>query len=247
MRVRTLQDFITKATEVHESRYTYNNFVYKASRIKSFITCPDHGDFEQDAFNHLQGKGCSLCAREKTRQASIKGKDFYLNKARLVHGEAYDYSKVESYKVKDHVTIICLTHGPFRQTWDKHIHDKHGCPGCGNVKKVRNRKDLFGYTKQDFILAAERNGRAILYIIRCYNEHESFYKIGITTQKTVKRRFHSKAGMPYQYEIIQTIKGTGEEVWNLEKMYHKKLKQSKYTPIIPFSGSSTECFTTLPY
>lgn len=243
MRVTNKETFEQRASEVHNNKYTYDKFDYKSSREKSTITCSEHGDFEQDAFNHLQGTGCQQCARQKIIKASTKGKEYFLAKAIQVHGTKYDYSKVALFGTKDKVSIICPEHSLFTQTWDKHVNEGNGCPECAKVNRVKNRKNPFGYTKQDFILAAKRNSRAILYIIKCYNEHESFYKIGITTQKTVKRRFHAKKSMPYQFEVIETIKGSGEEIWNLEKKYHRDLKSFHYKPQIEFCGSSRECFS----
>jgi hypothetical protein len=40
-------------------------------------------------------------------------KEEFIEKAKRVHGNKYDYSKVELTKVKDKVTIICPEHGEF--------------------------------------------------------------------------------------------------------------------------------------
>ena len=52
--------------------------------------------------------------------------------------------------------------------------------------------------------------------------------------------------MPYNYEILQEIPGTGEEVWNLEQKLHKQFKQFKYMPEIKFHGRQ-ECFQITIY
>lgn len=58
----------------------------------------------------------------------------FINKAKAVHGERYDYSKVVYTRTKDKVTIICPVHGPFQQTPGNHLNGK-GCPKCyGNIK-----------------------------------------------------------------------------------------------------------------
>ena len=57
-------------------------------------------------------------------------------KARNVHGEKYDYSKVHYETVKSKVIIICSEHGEFLQALDSHINQKHGCPSCGITKKM---------------------------------------------------------------------------------------------------------------
>ena len=55
----------------------------------------------------------------------------FIKMAREVHGEKYDYSKVD-YKNKDtEVCIICPIHGEFWQRPHNHVTGKQGCPECG--------------------------------------------------------------------------------------------------------------------
>jgi hypothetical protein len=58
----TTEEFIKKASDKHEDFYSYNNSNYVNSRTKLTITCPIHGDFEQQAGGHLEGYGCQKCA-----------------------------------------------------------------------------------------------------------------------------------------------------------------------------------------
>jgi hypothetical protein len=58
----TTEVFIEKATNKHEGFYSYKKSNYINSRTKLIITCPIHGDFEQQAGGHLEGYGCQKCA-----------------------------------------------------------------------------------------------------------------------------------------------------------------------------------------
>jgi len=58
-------DFIEKAKKVHGDKYTYDNVDYKGSDKLVDITCPKHGDFSQQAYNHLRGGGCPRCSESK--------------------------------------------------------------------------------------------------------------------------------------------------------------------------------------
>lgn len=58
----TTEDFIKKAICKHEGFYFYDKSNYVNSRTKLTITCPIHGDFEQQAGSHLEGYGCQKCA-----------------------------------------------------------------------------------------------------------------------------------------------------------------------------------------
>lgn len=78
-----------------------------------------------------------------------------------------------------------------------------------------------------------------LYIIRLYNENESFIKIGRSFNP--KMRFSSIHRF-YKIEVIRIIKGSHLEVVELEGNLHKKLMEFHYTPDISFKGSVFECF-----
>lgn len=59
------QEFIKKANDKHEGFYSYKKSNYINSRSKVIITCPIHGDFEQQAGSHLEGYGCQKCSNKK--------------------------------------------------------------------------------------------------------------------------------------------------------------------------------------
>lgn len=64
----TTKSFINKAIKIHNNRYTYSKTRYTNSTTKTIITCKEHGDFEQVADKHLQGKGCRKCGNTKTSE-----------------------------------------------------------------------------------------------------------------------------------------------------------------------------------
>lgn len=76
-------------------------------------------------------------------------------------------------------------------------------------------------------------------VVRCFNENEEFYKIGITG-RTIRQRFSGKT-LPYKYEIIQEIKDVPEIIYNLENDLTKLYRDFKYKPKISFKGE-TECY-----
>ena len=125
-RVRTQEDFIAKANEIHGNYYDYSQTQYVKSSEKVKIICPIHGVFEQTPNKHLAGQGCKQCGRDRTKI----GFDEFVARARAVHGDKYDYSKVV-YRRKDvDVCIVCPEHGEFMQSPHSHIILKHQCPKC---------------------------------------------------------------------------------------------------------------------
>ena len=99
-----------------------------------------------------------------------------------------------------------------------------------------------GYKRNRFIEACKRNndGKGILYLIKCWDKNEMFYKIGITS-RSVAQRYAGKWDMPYNYEIIWTIEGDPGKIWGMEKRIIKETKRIRYQPNTRFDGI-TECF-----
>ena len=56
----------------------------------------------------------------------------FIEKAKAVHGDKYDYSKVEYVNSHTKVCIICPEHGEFWQTPSAHIYGESGCRMCSN-------------------------------------------------------------------------------------------------------------------
>ena len=82
-------------------------------------------------------------------------KEEFIEKARKIHGNKYDYSKVEYINNKTKVCISCPEHGEFWQTPDHHLRGC-GCKLCGyknSKEKQRKTKEIFLSTP--FILLSE--------------------------------------------------------------------------------------------
>lgn len=60
-------------------------------------------------------------------------KESFIAKAREIHGDRYDYSKVEYKRCDEKVCIICPEHGEFWQTPSCHFNSVVGCPECGKI------------------------------------------------------------------------------------------------------------------
>lgn len=124
--------FIARARELHGDKYDYSKVKYEGSLSKIIIICPTHGEFEQTANNHLQGKGCQRCSVDRQRGT----KENFISRAQEIHSSFYDYSSVNYKSTGTKVDIICPIHGVFNQTPDNHLRGQ-GCPSCsGNKKKT---------------------------------------------------------------------------------------------------------------
>lgn len=57
----TTEEFIKKAKKVHGDKYDYSNAKYYRNNKKVCIICPEHGEFLQMPYSHLNGRGCPQC------------------------------------------------------------------------------------------------------------------------------------------------------------------------------------------
>lgn len=232
--LKTTEEFIEDAIKIHGDKFIYDKTIYTKHSEKLLIKCKVHNEyFPQTASNHLRGCGCPRCAKEKRKQTNSKTTEYFIEKADEVHNNLFDYSKVDYTRCKDKVEIICKVHGSFLQTPHSHLKGQ-GCKKCQSYIRP-------GYSRTRYI--EHSDGRiCTFYTIRCFNENEEFYKIGIT-MATTESRYNSTKNMPYEFEVISEVKGSAGFIWDLELAEKRKLKSLHYTPKIYFGGSKTECFT----
>lgn len=59
--LKTNEEFVSDARKIHGDTYCYKNTEYNGKKNKVTIKCKIHGDFSQNAGNHLRGVGCPKC------------------------------------------------------------------------------------------------------------------------------------------------------------------------------------------
>lgn len=126
---KTKESFIDLANKVHNSFYSYDKFIYTNAHTKGIITCPIHGDFEQNPTNHLNGNGCPKCHQEKLKHIFSLSTDEFIKKASTAHNNFYSYENTKYINQTEKVRITCPIHGVFEQLPHNHLQGK-GCPQC---------------------------------------------------------------------------------------------------------------------
>ena len=159
----TTEKFVEKAKKKYGDKYDYSKVEYNGYNVKVCIICQEHGEFWQTPDRFLQGRGCPRCGLELMKKSLTKTSDEWIEEARKIHGDKYDYSKVEYKNAHTKVCIICPKHGEFWQTATKHITcKKSGCPICAREKQtltteefIRRAKQIHGnkydYTKTKYV------------------------------------------------------------------------------------------------
>lgn len=236
----TTEKFIEKATIKHGDRYDYDGIDNPKTVDKVSIICKEHGVFTQEVNAHInKGQGCPECGKHLYKN-NVKKKyntEWFIGKSREVHADRYDYSLVEYDKNTTPVSIICKTHGEFKQEPRSHI------AGNGCIKCARDNNNYWSYS--GWTKAGEQSqyfDGFKVYVVRCYSETEEFYKIGKTYNK-IWLRF-SRGQLPYEYEVLKVFEGSGLHICQLEEKLLKMNYEYKYKPELEFAGSQ-ECFRSL--
>ena len=135
----TTEEFIKKSKTIHCNKYDYSLVKYEGIYKKVKIICHIHGIFDQIAKSHLKGYECKKCGHLKTNMKHTLNNEQFIEKARIIHGDRYDYSLVKYMSAKIKVKIICPIHGVFEQTPTNHTHKTNpaGCSVCKSSKGER--------------------------------------------------------------------------------------------------------------
>ena len=78
---------------------------------------------------------CPICGKEAGVKKQTGNTEEFIKRARITHGDKYDYSKVKYINAKTPVLIICPVHGEFLQTPDAHLRGQ-GCPRCSKYNNI---------------------------------------------------------------------------------------------------------------
>ena len=145
-------EIIEQFKKIHGNKYDYSKVHYTGPKNKLIIICPEHGEFKQLYNNHLKYDCPKCCGKYKTNESIIK-------EFRKIHGDKYDYSKVNYISASKKIIIICPDHGEFLQVPNSHLSGS-GCRKCwGNYNMTTNEfierskmiyGNLYDYSKVDY-------------------------------------------------------------------------------------------------
>ena len=135
----------------------------------------------------------------------------FIEKAKEIHGNKYDYSKVEYKNLRTKVCIICPKHGEFWQIPYSHLKG-FGCSKCGH-EKTNNSK-----VSNTFIFIEK--ARITSLIVGCYFTGYYILKNIVVFYKEKNKYLIDKSDIP------QIIKKESQD----ELAQEEKLKRQKEPP-----------------
>lgn len=133
---KTFNEFISEfETKFGKNKYDFDEstFVNSHTPMRCFCHVKDkngneHGEFWKTP-KALMSNECRKCSYEKRAKNYTMTTEKFIEKAKSVHGDKYDYSKSVYVGTKQPIEIICKKHGSFFQTPNDHL-SKKGCPKC---------------------------------------------------------------------------------------------------------------------
>jgi hypothetical protein len=128
------EEIISKLKEINGDKYQYDLVNDSKLSDNVSIICPIHGIFSSRLSRLLKGSQCKHCVG--------KGKlttEEFIEKAKLIHSNKYDYSKFEYVNAKIKGIIVCPIHGEFEMTPTNHINGC-GCHYCYNEKRGNTQR-----------------------------------------------------------------------------------------------------------
>lgn len=191
----TLETFIEKAKAIYGGTYDYSKTEFKNRNDIITIICPVHGEFPQRASIHLDEKhGCPKCGMENRTHPHKKTTKQFIEEARSIHGDYYDYSLVDYKTSHTKVKIVCPVHGVFSLHPYAHTNDqKQGCRQCGYVK----RKMPLKKTTEQFVKEAKAK----------WGERYDYSNTVYTNKQTKLKYICSKHGEQQQLPTLHLLHG----------------------------------------
>lgn len=245
-------EFVRQSIEVHGNRYKYPDQEYVNGKTHVEIECVDHGVFRQAPECHvLRAHGCPSCANEKKGDTLRSDTESFIERAKSIHGDKFNYDNVEYVNNHTKVRITCDRGHDFDQQPSNHLMGG-GCNICRYY-------DFPGtYSLDRASESPERySSDGIFYNIEITNDITGrvFHKIGITTNSVEQRMFRLKSN-GFSFRIISEHEGTIFECLELEDLVLSELKSMdmlykvhdlKNQYVTSTCGGWTECYEPKPW
>jgi hypothetical protein len=160
------EGIIERFKKRHGNKYDYSKIDYQGFHKPVTIICPipGHGEFRQSPNVHLMGCGCQTCGGNPRLTQSE-----FLRKAHEVHGNRYDYSRVEVDGVDQPVEIICRKHESFWQTPYSHLNGAN-CNRCSDIvpktreEAIESFRATHGKKYDDSLVDYKNNATKVIVI-----------------------------------------------------------------------------------
>ncbi len=216
IRIERFLDIINSHPQRDTLEIDMSSFTNTNNTVKCF--CKKHKiEFEaKPNVLRVQKGGCMECCEEmRLEKQNAKMLPRFLTRAKKIHGDSYDYSKVRYVNSTTPVEIVCPVHGSFFQSPSIHTYDRCGCKYCAAsygeklIAQILRVKDIkyefqhwiridganyyFDFYLPDYNLFIEYDGRQHFQPVKWFGGEEGFRE----TQRrdAVKNSYAESQGM----------------------------------------------------
>lgn len=225
--------------------YEQNFEISEYHNTNNVIVKTRYGNCKSTVCNLLKGK-------IPTIESAINKTEFFINMYKEVYGDKYDFSIFEYHRTHEKSKIICRKHGIF-EIRPSNLLFGQNCAKCSRESTTEYNKQYpngWGSTNWYKKACTSKNFTGFkVYILKFWDDIETFYKIG-RTFTSIKKRFIDKRAIKYNYKIVDIYNFpelTQENAFScikLEEELHRKSKKYKYVPSNTFDGVQ-ECYSYL--
>ena len=132
--------FIFEAQSIHGDKYDYSEVEYVNTHVPVKIRCLECGSvFLHEPSSHFVGHGCPKCNKKQTQRRVDQAT--FIARAKKMHGDKYNYSKVVYRDTRSKVKTVCPHHGVFWQRAQSHLLGS-GCPECKRAAHIARIKQM---------------------------------------------------------------------------------------------------------
>lgn len=217
------------------------NYIDAKTKLK--FECLKCGSIFESTWDDIHsGSSCVYCNGKQVNETN----SFYNVYPNLLpYFKDRDLAKTISKRSNKKVILICPNCGAEKMSSPNNLVRRgFSCENCNpNYGITRENKGMFNETivernKEDY-----KKETTTLYVIKCFDDDELFFKIGITS-RGLNRRFSSSKYIKYEYESLHQERLNLYDASIIESKLHKLYKGNSYTPLKKFGGW-TECFSEI--
>ena len=234
---------------LHKNKYFKENYF----KIKTnFVSTSSPVIVETKYGECLVKPSLLLNGHKPTILSAINPTAYFIEKLKSLNAIIFDTIDFKNFVYKTNnvrAQVCCKIHGDFKITPAVLLRGG-GCIKCGYEKlKEYKENNITNFSHSSWVEQAtkSKNFKSFkVYILKCENGDETFYKIG-KTYRDMNKRFYN-CNIPYKYQIEKIYESLidGYEISKLESELKNKNKDYKYVPQLKFGGMY-ECFKEIKY
>lgn len=191
-RKKTKEMFVSDAIKAHGHKYDYSKVNYVNNHTKVCIICQEHGEFWQLPKDHIKGKGCMKCWRERELKCSLNG-----GTKGLVYGvginDVPNSSSTEYYK-----KWICMLNRCYHPTQLARNHNYDSCTVCDEWLKLSNFKLWFEDKNNGYIKGHQIDKDLFGDVVKIYSQKTCCFlpiRLNCILDKNINKKVY--IGLPH--------------------------------------------------